>query len=327
MLFTNAHKLADHQKKSHPACSVCSALFTGIPRIRQHEIKDHGLLPYACQYCAKRFNHKAHRDLHEKALHTGERRCHCDICGKGYAGASMLKTHRMTHFEKTLICDICGKSFYHAGHLTRHKLVHQDVPPYQCATCGWGFTQVANLRSRQTVHSGERQLCSVCGKMYHCLKNHIFNKHAKQAAQRRHRYHLPGMWQEVLQPVTAQGSPVDPHSLWEELPSEGAAVWPPLHPQHWEPLDYRGNAASTAARYHTAATTMADTSASLPSLRLTWTRKLTWGRWSTDVLIVMVMILEQAIFCCPVSEPINLSLNQVTSHWFKLPVQLASLSH
>ncbi|KAF3707858.1 Zinc finger protein 226 [Channa argus] len=180
MLFPTPERLCDHQKKSHPVCSVCGKLFTGILKLREHESKEHGLLPYTCDYCPKRFNHKAHRDLHIKARHTGEKTCHCDICGKGYSCISVLKTHRMTHFEKTFICDVCGKSFYHACHLTRHKLVHQEVRPYQCSTCGKGFTQAANLRSHQVIHTGDRQLCSICGKSYRCLKNHVISKHSHE---------------------------------------------------------------------------------------------------------------------------------------------------
>ncbi|XP_023251431.1 zinc finger protein 135-like [Seriola lalandi dorsalis] len=180
MLFPNAERLSDHQRKSHPVCSVCGMIFTGVLKLRDHEIKEHRLLPYACDYCPKRFNHKAHRNLHVKARHTGEKTCHCDICGKGYSCVSVLKTHRMTHFDKTFICDVCGKSFYHACHLTRHKLVHQEARPYQCSTCGKGFTQAANLRSHQAIHTGERQLCSVCGKSYRCLKNHVISKHSHE---------------------------------------------------------------------------------------------------------------------------------------------------
>ncbi|XP_026210406.1 zinc finger protein 227-like isoform X2 [Anabas testudineus] len=180
MLFPNPERLSDHQNKSHPVCSVCGTLFTGVLKLREHESKEHGLLPYTCDYCSKRFNHKAHRDLHVKARHTGEKTCHCDICGKGYSSVSVLKTHRMTHFEKTFICDVCGKSFYHACHLTRHKLVHQEVRPYQCSTCGKGFTQAANLHSHQMIHTGDRQLCFICGKSYRCLKNHVISKHSHE---------------------------------------------------------------------------------------------------------------------------------------------------
>ncbi|XP_031695551.1 zinc finger protein 708-like [Anarrhichthys ocellatus] len=180
MLFPTSQRLSDHQRKSHPVCSVCGAAFSGILRLREHTIKEHGLLPYTCDYCPKRFNHKAHRDLHVKARHTGEKTCHCDVCGKGYSGLSTLKTHRTTHFDKTFVCDVCGKSFYHAGHLTRHKLVHREVRPYRCSTCGKGFTQAANLRSHQAVHTGDRPLCSMCGKTYRCLKSHIISRHSHE---------------------------------------------------------------------------------------------------------------------------------------------------
>ncbi|KAF7198853.1 oocyte zinc finger protein XlCOF6 [Nothobranchius furzeri] len=181
-LFPNAERLTDHQRKSHPLCSVCGVVLSGILKLREHKIKEHGLLPYSCDFCPKRFNHKAHRDLHVKTHHTGEKNCHCDVCGKGYSCVSMLKSHRLTHFDKTFICDVCGKAFYHACHLTRHKLVHQEVRPYTCSTCGRGFSQAANLRSHQVTHNGERQLCSICGKSFRCLKNHIISKHAHELA-------------------------------------------------------------------------------------------------------------------------------------------------
>ncbi|KAM7385985.1 hypothetical protein PAMP_002016 [Pampus punctatissimus] len=180
MLFPNSKRLAEHQRKSHPECSVCRATFTGILKLREHEEKEHRLLPYTCDYCPKRFNHKAHRDLHVRSRHTGEKSCHCDICGKGYSCISVLKTHRITHFDKTFICDVCGKSFYHGCHLTRHKLVHQTERPYCCSACGKGFTQAENLRSHQAIHTGEKQLCSICGRSYRCLKNHVISKHSHE---------------------------------------------------------------------------------------------------------------------------------------------------
>lgn len=181
-LFPSAERLADHHRKSHPLCSVCGTQFSGILKLREHEMKEHGLLPYSCSYCPKTFNHKTHRDLHEKARHTREKNCHCDICGRSFSCASVLKTHRLTHFNKTFICEVCGKTFYHASHLKRHTLVHQEVRPYSCSTCGRGFNQAANLRSHQATHSGERQLCSICGKSFRYLKNHVISKHPHEAA-------------------------------------------------------------------------------------------------------------------------------------------------
>lgn len=102
----------------------------------------------------------------------------------GYSCVSVLKTHRMTHFDKTFAC---GKGFYHACHLTRHKLVHLDERPHRCSTCGRGFTQASNLRSHQASHSGEWQLCSICGKSYRCLRNHVISQHSHEL----HAHELP----------------------------------------------------------------------------------------------------------------------------------------
>ncbi|XP_078098601.1 uncharacterized protein LOC144511967 isoform X1 [Sander vitreus] len=178
-LFPNAERLSDHETKSHPVCSVCGAAFTGHLRLREHVTKEHGLLPYGCNFCPKRFNHNAHRKLHVKTQHSGEKSCRCDICGKAYSSVSLMKTHRMTHAEKTFICDVCGKRFFHAGHLTRHKAVHQELRPHRCSLCGKGFTQAANLCTHLASHNGERQLCSICGKSFRFLKNHIICKHSQ----------------------------------------------------------------------------------------------------------------------------------------------------
>ncbi|PWA27006.1 hypothetical protein CCH79_00020643 [Gambusia affinis] len=181
-LFPSAERLADHHRKSHPLCSVCGAAFGGVLKLREHQVKEHGLLQFSCGFCPKSFNHKTHRDLHVKARHTGEKSCRCDICGKGYSCVSALKTHRVTHFSKTFMCEVCGKAFYHAAHLTRHTLVHQEPRPFGCSTCGRRFTQAANLRSHQATHAGEKQLCSVCGKSFRCLRNHMISRHAQEPA-------------------------------------------------------------------------------------------------------------------------------------------------
>lgn len=249
MLFPNSERLDDHERQCHLACSVCGVLFTGILRLR--EIKEHGLLTYACDYCTKRFNHTVHRDLRVKARHTVEKTCHCDICGKGYSCVSVLKTHRMTHFDKTFICNVCGKGFYHACHLTRHKLVHLDKRPHQCATCGRGFTQTSNLRSHQASHSGEWQLCSVCGKSYRCLR-----KHGKQISKHSHElptHELPASNSiaacQVCDRKFPNMSQLRVHQLQKVLPREGAAARPPLHPQQREALPYF-NMAASFLRHH-----------------------------------------------------------------------------
>lgn len=172
-LFPNAERLADHHMKTHPVCTVCGVGFASVQKLREHEAKAHGPLPYSCDHCANRFNHKPHRDLHVKVWHSSETSFHCDTCGQDYASASLLKTHQKTHTGTTFICDVCGKSFDHFPHLTRHKLVHQDVRPYQ------RDAQAGSRRSLRVLHSRGRQLCPFCGKIYGRLKNHIIRKHTQ----------------------------------------------------------------------------------------------------------------------------------------------------
>lgn len=183
-LFPNSERLSEHHRKWHHACSVCAALFTSVLRLREHEFTEHGRRPHACDFCPKSFIHRAHRDRHVMSCHSGEKNWRCDICGRGYATASILNSHKKTHFSKTYTCDVCGKSFFHAGHLTRHRVLHQEVRPFSCSICGRGFTQAANLRSHQDTHAGERQLCSICGKNFRCLRKHVLSRHSNELPAR-----------------------------------------------------------------------------------------------------------------------------------------------
>ncbi|XP_029962709.1 endothelial zinc finger protein induced by tumor necrosis factor alpha-like isoform X2 [Salarias fasciatus] len=178
MLFPDAERLADHRRRRHPSCSACGAVFPAVPQLRRHQASQHGLLPFACDFCPKTFDHRTHRDLHVKARHTGEKTSRCDICGKGYACGGALRAHRATHFLKAFVCDVCGKAFHHACHLTRHQLLHRGERPHRCAACGKTFRQAAHLRSHQDTHSRDKQLCSVCGKSVRRLDSHILHRHS-----------------------------------------------------------------------------------------------------------------------------------------------------
>lgn len=54
--------------------------------------------------------------------------------------------------------------------------LHFSIPSLSYI-CIRGFTQAGNLCSPQAIHSGKQQLCSICGKAYHCLKNHVIRRY------------------------------------------------------------------------------------------------------------------------------------------------------
>ncbi|KAH7100461.1 hypothetical protein BKA62DRAFT_706389 [Auriculariales sp. MPI-PUGE-AT-0066] len=75
--------------------------------------------PFGCEHCAHRFETAERRDEHQE-----NHRYVCNICGKRYTGADVLRTHKERHSdERKYICDIngCGKSFNTRGDVYQHQ--------------------------------------------------------------------------------------------------------------------------------------------------------------------------------------------------------------
>ncbi|XP_063058759.1 zinc finger protein 418-like [Engraulis encrasicolus] len=77
-----------------------------------------------------------------------------------------VEQHQRTHAPGTPFeCATCGKGFTHKGDLNKHQGTHTGERPYQCATCGKAFINNSNLISHQRIHTGERPYqCGTCGK-------------------------------------------------------------------------------------------------------------------------------------------------------------------
>lgn len=56
---------------------------------------------------------------------SGEKNHICEVCGKAFADARVLKSHMTIHTgEKPYTCQTCQKSFAHHSALSTHKKTH-----------------------------------------------------------------------------------------------------------------------------------------------------------------------------------------------------------
>lgn len=77
----------------------------------------------------------------------------CGECGKRFAQACGLRSHRRVHTgERPYGCDICGKRFSHLFDLKCHIRIHTGEKPFTCEACGKQFSQGTNLNSHKRIH-------------------------------------------------------------------------------------------------------------------------------------------------------------------------------
>ncbi|XP_076230044.1 zinc finger protein datilografo isoform X7 [Nomia melanderi] len=201
--------IAGNEVKPHQ-CQQCLKSFSSNHQLVQHIRVHTGEKPYKCSYCDRRFKQLSHVQQHTR-LHTGERpyKCHlpdcgrafiqlsnlqqhlrnhdaqveraknrpfhCNICGKGFATESSLRTHtsKVSHQHAALIggpnatsCPVCHKLFLGGEALMEHmKHTHKDpnasgvaIPSADCTTSVAGVY----LAKRRTANHP----CPVCGKHY-----------------------------------------------------------------------------------------------------------------------------------------------------------------
>ncbi|XP_076230045.1 zinc finger protein datilografo isoform X8 [Nomia melanderi] len=198
--------IAGNEVKPHQ-CQQCLKSFSSNHQLVQHIRVHTGEKPYKCSYCDRRFKQLSHVQQHTR-LHTGERpyKCHlpdcgrafiqlsnlqqhlrnhdaqveraknrpfhCNICGKGFATESSLRTHTSKQHAALIggpnatSCPVCHKLFLGGEALMEHmKHTHKDpnasgvaIPSADCTTSVAGVY----LAKRRTANHP----CPVCGKHY-----------------------------------------------------------------------------------------------------------------------------------------------------------------
>lgn len=113
----------------------------------------------------------------------------CNICNLSFKNETELKTHvssrhavvnrskshysrRHAEVNKPFKCDICSATFTQMANMKTHQRIHTGERPFNCTECGATFTQISNLKTHKKLHSGEKPfICDVCHARFTQLSN------------------------------------------------------------------------------------------------------------------------------------------------------------
>ncbi|XP_043234666.1 zinc finger protein 628-like isoform X2 [Amphibalanus amphitrite] len=196
--FSSNHQLVQHIRvhtgEKPYKCSYCDRRFKQLSHVQQHTRLHTGERPYKCHYaeCGRAFiqlsNLQQHLRNHDSQIERMKNRpFHCQICGKGFATESSLRTHTTKHAAliggpNAVNCPLCHKMYLGGAALMEHmKHVHKDpnasgvaakrrTPNHPCPICGKQYVNEGSLRKHMATHPEAAGLasplrmwpCSVC---------------------------------------------------------------------------------------------------------------------------------------------------------------------
>jgi len=152
----------DEKTLAH-SCTRCDRRFVKSRQLETHMLTHVEKRVYPCSQCGEVFNRSAHYTTHFAEAH----------CGGGVVSDEGVVSYA---------CPICNKSFNKMYYLNRHvKRSHTEAGVCLCTQCGKKFSTPHNLRSHETVHTGNLPFpCVQCGRRYSqaaTMNRHIRRDH------------------------------------------------------------------------------------------------------------------------------------------------------
>ncbi|XP_016138920.1 zinc finger protein 585B-like [Sinocyclocheilus grahami] len=134
------HQRLHRQKRGRFFCPKCGQGFRFVGLYNEHLQKHPELNAHACPFCPHTFSNAQKLRNHQQEWHRSTMPFICDICGKGFESAIILKRHGVVHCTNDPM-------------ETHYTIDPQSaVHPYECGTCSASFENLDLLFHHQLRH-------------------------------------------------------------------------------------------------------------------------------------------------------------------------------
>ncbi|XP_068627718.1 uncharacterized protein [Battus philenor] len=145
-----------HRDRQH-YCKDCDKGFYTAAALKIHRRVHSGDRPCACDECGRSFRQRSDLKYHKASIHSDQKHFKCEFCNKEFARRYSLNVHRRIHTgERNYKCDYCNKTFRASSYRLSHMRTHTGSKPYKCPQCEKCFRVAYDLRRHMLIHEKVR---------------------------------------------------------------------------------------------------------------------------------------------------------------------------